>query len=212
MKSKGSRQTIEATLNLLNAIHEDENHTQRRLATKMGVALGLTNALVKRCVKKGILKIGEAPARRYAYYLTPRGFREKSRLTAEYLSLSLDFFRKARSQFAEAVNYCENRGWKRLVFFGAGELSEIAFLATQNSSVELIALIDPKREGEQFCGLVVRGGLDAVSGKEVDAFLVTETADPQQAYEFLCSKVSSERIVTPPVLSVLRIQDEECQQ
>ena len=73
-------------LGLLELVERDGAQSQRKLASDLGIALGLVNAYLKRCVKKGLLKIGQAPPRRYAYYLTPHGFAEKSRLTVEYLS------------------------------------------------------------------------------------------------------------------------------
>ncbi len=84
-------------LGLLDAVEQDRAQSQRHLASELGIALGLVNAYLKRCVKKGLVKIGEAPARRYAYYLTPQGFAEKSRLTVEYLSYSFSFFRQAKT-------------------------------------------------------------------------------------------------------------------
>src|ERR1700761_9053707 len=83
-------------LNLLNSV-EDGASSQRRIADELGIALGLVNAYLKRCVKKGYIKVGQVPARRYAYYLTPKGFTEKSRLTVQYLSDSFSFFRQARA-------------------------------------------------------------------------------------------------------------------
>ena len=65
------------TLGLLQAIDEREDISQRHLAQEMGVALGLANSYLKRCVKKGWIKISTAPANRYLYYLTPIGFAEK---------------------------------------------------------------------------------------------------------------------------------------
>ena len=67
-------------LSLLNSV-DDGAQSQRRIAEELGIALGLVNAYLKRCVKKGLVKVSQAPARRYAYYLTPQGFAEKSRLT-----------------------------------------------------------------------------------------------------------------------------------
>ena len=69
-------------LNLLNSV-DDGAQSQRRIAEELGIALGLVNAYLKRCIKKGLVKVSQAPARRYAYYLTPEGFAEKSRLTVE---------------------------------------------------------------------------------------------------------------------------------
>ena len=71
---------IENTLDLLEAVERGEPISQRKLAARLGVALGLANALVKRCIHKGLLKVREAPTRRYAYYLTPTGFSEKHRM------------------------------------------------------------------------------------------------------------------------------------
>src|SRR5829696_7987799 len=84
-------------LGLLESVERDGAQSQRRIAEELGIALGLVNAYLKRCVKKGLVKVSEAPARRYAYYLTPQGFAEKSRLTVDYLSSSFSFFRRARS-------------------------------------------------------------------------------------------------------------------
>src|SRR5436190_22361295 len=82
-------------LHLLNSV-DDGAQSQRRIAEELGIALGLVNAYLKRCVKKGFVKVSQAPARRYAYYLTPNGFAEKSRLTVQYLSDSFAFFRQAK--------------------------------------------------------------------------------------------------------------------
>src|SRR5262245_40717266 len=70
-------------LGLLESAERDSAQSQRRLAAGLGIAVGLVNIYLKRCVKKGLLKMTEAPARRYAYYLTPSGFSEKARLTLE---------------------------------------------------------------------------------------------------------------------------------
>ena len=89
---------VEITLGLLNAIERDSRLTQRTLANELGIALGLANTYLRRCAKKGFIKVSQAPAKRYAYYLTPQGFAEKSRLTARYLTQSFNLFRHARTQ------------------------------------------------------------------------------------------------------------------
>jgi DNA-binding MarR family transcriptional regulator len=203
-EAQSRSQMVETTLDLLDAVEAGEIHSQRGLATRLGVALGLTNALVKRCARKGLLKVKQVPARRYAYYLTPRGFREKSRLTAEYLSISLDFFRRARAEYAEAAEYCARRGWSRIALYGAGELSEIATLAAREAGVDLVAIIDPARNEAEFCGLpVVRAAADAAA---VDAVIVTDQAAPQAAFETLAGEMPAERVVTPRLLRVTRVR------
>src|ERR1700741_2143631 len=95
-------------LNLLNSV-DDGAQSQRRIAEELGIALGLVNAYLKRCIKKGFVKVSQAPARRYAYYLTPKGFAEKSRLTVEYLSYSFSFFRLARADCTRVFQLARKR-------------------------------------------------------------------------------------------------------
>src|SRR5579863_568950 len=113
-------------LGLLSSVETDGARSQRHIASELGIALGLVNAYLKRCVKKGLVKVGSAPARRYAYYLTPQGFAEKSRLTVEYLAYSFSLFRRARSEYTEVLDLARARGFSRVVLAGISELAEIA--------------------------------------------------------------------------------------
>src|SRR4029078_9341713 len=101
-------------LGLLDAVEQDRAQSQRLLASELGIALGLVNAYLKRSVKKGLVKVRSAPTRRYAYYLTPRGVAEKSRLTVEYLSSSFEFFRRARSDCPQTFEQAKANGLNRV--------------------------------------------------------------------------------------------------
>ena len=81
----------EITLNILRNIENKNLISQKSIATKLGIAVGLANAYIKRCIRKGWLKVQNIPPRRYAYYLTPEGFAKKTQLAAEYLSYSFEF-------------------------------------------------------------------------------------------------------------------------
>src|ERR1700741_1229168 len=105
-------------LGLLSSVESDGARSQRRIAAELGIALGLVNAYLKRCIKKGLVKVHDAPARRYAYYLTPLGFAEKSRLTVEYLSDSFSFFRMAKSDCAAVFEAAKAVGHSRLLLAG----------------------------------------------------------------------------------------------
>ena len=189
-------------LALLQAVEGEEELTQRGLAARVGSALGLTNALIKRCIHKGLIKIGEAPARRYAYYLTPRGLSEKSRLVAEYLSFSLNFFRRARADYTDIFTTCLYRDWKRVALVGSGELTEIAILSAQECDLRPIAIIDATRNIDQFLGVPVVRTLDEVTG--FDAVVITDAITPQASFEHYSLAVQPERLFTPPHLHISR--------
>src|ERR1700747_838180 len=125
--SSDSGEDDRIVLNLLNSV-DDGAQSQRRIAEDLGIALGLVNAYLKRCVKKGLVKVSQAPARRYAYYLTPQGFAEKSRLTVEYLTSSFSFFRQARADCARTLAMAHDKGWSRIALAGISDLAEIAVI------------------------------------------------------------------------------------
>jgi len=208
ISSTESAETVETTLNLLTTINAEESITQRNIAGRLGVALGLTNALIKRCVKKGFLKVKDVPAKRFAYYITPKGFSEKSRLTAEYLSSSLNFFRHARREYGEHLEFCKHRGWTRVAFYSISELTEIASIDISESGITPVAVIDFGKNIDQFCDIPVVQSLDALEDK-VDAIILTDAVDPQKAFDTLKKKIDPDRILTPRFLHVYRDKSDD---
>lgn len=192
------------TLGVLHAVDADSAVTQRRLAHDLGIALGLTNAYLKRCVRKGLVKVSQAPPNRYLYYLTPKGFAEKSRLTGEYLRHSLHFFRVARGQCDALLRHCDHNGWHRVALYGAGELAEIATLAAADiaGDVNLVTVIDPAHPEPAFAGLPVTAGLARAA--DFDAVLLTDMQDAQASFKKLSKVVATDRLLTPGVLRIVR--------
>src|ERR1700738_4324628 len=129
-------------LGLLESVERDGGQSQRRLASELGIALGLVNAYLQRCVKKALVKVGQAPARRYAYYLTPQGFAEKSRLTVEYLSDSFSFFRQAKADCARVFDSAKEQNFQNVVLCGKSDLAEIAILSAVDSGVSIVGIVD----------------------------------------------------------------------
>ncbi|MGB8274932.1 MAG: winged helix-turn-helix transcriptional regulator [Alphaproteobacteria bacterium] len=192
------------TLGLLNAVHENSALTQRSVARELGIALGLANAYLKRCAKKGLIKVSQVPPNRYAYYLTPQGFAEKSRLTAEYLSSSFTFFRRARAQCAEAFETCAERGWSRVALAGTGDLCEIAILCARDFPVTLLGCVE-RGEGAsdaRFGGLAVTRDIQSLGA--VNAVVVTDLVKPQATFESVVAQFAPERVLTPALLKVVR--------
>jgi DNA-binding MarR family transcriptional regulator len=186
------------TLDLLNAVHENASVSQRSLASELGIALGLTNAYLKRCVRKGLVKVAQAPANRYAYYLTPRGFSEKGRLTAGYLKRSFDFYRHARSECDEALANCAAHNWHKVVLVGAGDLAEIALLCALQHGIEVKAVLDTHSQGDSFLHVPLVQSID--NAGTVDAALITDVSKPQRAYLSVGEVLPEDRILVPPML------------
>lgn len=168
---------LRAEMDLLSAIEKGEIVSQLTLTQKVGVSLGMVNALVKRAVGKGYAKMRQAPYKRYAYYLTPQGFTEKSRLVAEYLETSLDFFRTARGEYEAIFLDARWRAAPRILLVGEGELAEIAMLA---------AMAQGRRIAGLLCAQDAPAAFDLAriaAPNPGDLIIVTDQAAPQAAYE-----------------------------
>jgi len=188
------------TMRMLEALESRSSVTQRMLASELGIAVGLVNAYMKRCLRKGYLKATKVPASRYAYYLTPKGFAEKSRLAASFFVSGFQFFRTARSQCAGLFAECVERGIRRVVLCGTGEMCEVAIISATEFDVELAAVYDPAFDGKAYCGLAVVRGL-AAAGR-VDAAIVTDMRLPQQTYDAMLELMPAERVLVPPMLRI----------
>ena len=189
------------TLEILDVIEKQNNVSQRHMARHLGIALGLANSYLKRCIRKGLIKVSQAPANRYLYYLTPTGFAEKSRLTAQYLRYSLSFYHKAGESCREVYRFCEQKGWRQLVFCGLSDLAEIATVRKSEYPIlNIIGYCDATTEQRQFLGLPVWRSL-AEAGVH-DACLLTDLVDPRVSYGHLANIMDRERILVPSILGL----------
>ena len=131
---------------LLAAIEADQHLSQRSLARSLGIALGLTNLLLRRLVRKGWVRMIHIRPNRVRYLLTPAGIAEKARLSRDSLQYSVRFYVDARNrmrdQFAKLQS--DGRGGRRrsrIVFLGAGEVAEIGYVCLQETELQLIGVI-----------------------------------------------------------------------
>ena len=191
-------------LGLLRAVESDEGLTQRSAATKLGIALGLVNSYLKRCANKGLVKIKQAPANRYAYYLTPQGFAEKTRLTTEFVSQSLSLFRQAKSDYTSLINRCMDRKWYDVVLVGSGELAEIFILNSQGHPINILGVVDPTRVGSEFAGYKVVADIDSLISPP-EAYIITDLRQPQVIYNSLIERHPAERVLSPALLDLVTI-------
>jgi len=128
-------------LQLLQALEEQSTITQRTLASRLGIALGLTNLYLKRLVRKGYVKCVTVPPNRLVYLVTPQGLAIKARLTYEFMKYSLDFYRDVRRHLRQSLSAGVS-GRKRIAVYGTGDVAELVFLLLKEMGLELVAVFD----------------------------------------------------------------------
>jgi DNA-binding MarR family transcriptional regulator len=174
---------VERDLEILTAIEEGTPLTQRVLAQRLGVALGLANLYVKRLANKGFIKVKEFPRKPYAgkrlrYVLTPRGAAEKARLTYEYMGHSLRLFRRTRGNLREAMAGLTQQGIKRIALYGVGDAAELAYLTLREFGLEPVGIF-ARHPVPQFLGFNVRPPEELLT-EELDAIVVATFERPEQ--------------------------------
>jgi DNA-binding MarR family transcriptional regulator len=174
----------ERDLAILTAIDEGHPLSQRALSDRLGVALGLTNLLLKRLAKKGYIKIVDFPRKpaarkRLRYLLTPQGIAEKSRLTYEHMSYSLGLYRRARQVLRESLSDLPGPGVKRVALCGTGEPAELAYLTLKEFGLEPVGVFSSEADG-QFLGFPVRS-IAELRDADLDGVIIA-TFDRSERY------------------------------
>ena len=160
------------SLLLLDEIAKGEQLSQRDLSKRLNIALGLVNSYLKNLISRGYVTISQIPAKRYGYYLTPKGFTEKTRLTYHHLQNYTNLYRDARKDFRKLFKDLEKEGIKKVVFAGVDELAEIAYLSLLETGIELIAVVDDENRGKDFFKARVIPA-DELSDAEYDSVIIT---------------------------------------
>jgi DNA-binding MarR family transcriptional regulator len=170
------------TYQILEEISSDQHLTQRKLSGKLGIALGLTNLYLKRLIRKGYVMVETMPRNRIAYNLTPKGLAEKSKLTYEYMKYSFNFYKKLRSTLKTVLLSVEKEEARKIVFYGAGEIAEIAYLSLQGAKLELVAVVDDGKAGRNFFGKRVKTP-ESLNDISYDRVIVTALASKEKIYK-----------------------------
>jgi len=135
---------------ILNEISSDRPITQREMAKNLGIAVGLANTYLKRLVRKGYIMVKAMPSNRITYNLTPQGISEKARLTYEYMKYSFQHYKDIRVQFRDVFVEIENKKLNKIIFYGAGEVAEIAYISLNGLNLDLLFLVDDNKCGIDF--------------------------------------------------------------
>jgi DNA-binding MarR family transcriptional regulator len=183
-------------LRLMREIDRDGNSSQRELSRRLNISLGLVNTFLKRLVKKGYFKVKTMPRNRVKYFLTPSGLARKSRLTLEFLQYSLHFYDDIKGLILNIYNTMERKNVRRVLFFGAGEVAELAYLYLQQTTIHLSGIIDDQRKGEIFFRYEI-GGSEKLLDLSWDMILITSLENKEEKVEELIKQgISREKVVT----------------
>lgn len=155
-----SRVRDEHDRRILQALASSERITQRSLAKELGIALGLTNLLLRRLAKKGYLRVSKAGPRHVRYLMTGAGRTALATATRVSFANTLHLYTETREAIRASLATVSSgietpHAAKRVVFYGAGDVAEIAFISLQSTDLTLVGVVDDFRTG-RFLGFPIR--------------------------------------------------------
>jgi DNA-binding MarR family transcriptional regulator len=160
-------------LQFLEEIEQNPKVSQRELSNKFGIALGMTNACIKRMARRGLIKLTGIPPRRIAYYLTPKGFTEKTKLTLNFFSCNIHHYAEMKKRIGKILLEMQDHGVKRVAFYGVNDEMEVAYVTLQGLDMKLVGILDDENNwGKEIFGYKVIGP-GAVKNLNPDAILIT---------------------------------------
>lgn len=172
------------TLKILEEIERNQSPSQREIARKLNISLGLANSFLKRLAQKGYVKVTTIPRNRIRYILTPKGFAEKTKLTYDYIQFSYRFYRDARERLRFLFQDFVSNNVKRIIFFGVGDFAEIAYLSLQDVPIELVAVVDQKSAGRKMFDRVILNS-ECIKDMCFDKILITTDTDSDAVMNYL---------------------------
>jgi hypothetical protein len=174
------------TREILGRLEKGDAISQRSLSRDLGIALGLTNLLLRQMARNGLVRLRRIKPNRVRYLITPAGIAEKARLSHKYLRDSMTFYAEARRRIQTSfAMLADGRTGAtdhiRVVFWGAGELAEIGYVCLQDSGLRLVGVVDDARVGQRFFGHPVRTSSslvgDSLDGEVFDTIIVISLDD-----------------------------------
>ena len=187
------------TLRILSDIGNGIFSSQRKVSKQLGISAGLVNSYIKRCLKKGWIKLQTVPKKRYIYFLTPKGFVEKSKLTAEYLASSFSLYRNMREDCSKIL--CKYKKKKKIFLYSASELSEVFILTAREINLEFSGIIIPKSNVKDFFGLKVFSQIPK-NNSEIDKIIFCEMKDSFVSLKNLQKSFGKNKIIIPKILRI----------
>jgi EPS-associated MarR family transcriptional regulator len=88
----------ETIIKMLSIMHKNPELSQRDLAENIGISVGKTNYIIKSLIKKGLIKtenfLNSKNKWGYRYILTPKGIKEKARITKDFVKRKMEEYEK----------------------------------------------------------------------------------------------------------------------
>ncbi len=182
-------------LRLLEELEKNPIVSQRELSHRFGIALGVTNACLRRMARKGWIRIRDLNPRRIGYYLTPKGMLEKTRLTIHLISFRVQHYSELKKVITNRLLEMQRDGRQRIVFYGVSDEMEVAYITLQGVNLKLVGIVE---DDENFQPNIIFGyelePVSRVKDLKPECILITSLDGSEKKKEKLRALVDVKKV------------------
>jgi DNA-binding MarR family transcriptional regulator len=182
-------------LQFLEELERNPAISQRELSRKFNIALGVTNACIKKLARKGWVKVRGLNHRQIYYHLTSEGLGMKAKLTFKYLAYNVRLYTDLKNLFNRKLLEMERKGIKRVIFYGVSDEMEVAYVTLQGVDLDLVGIVDDdvEKQGMELFGYRVQKP-EAIPSLRPDGVLITSLIDTERIFGGLKKRIDITKI------------------
>ena len=128
-------------LKTLLEIKDDPSLSQRSLAHKLNISLGLTNAILQNLIHRGWIKAQKMTGRKILYLITPQGMARVTNLVYDRFRETQHYYQYTKELLTSYLTDLYTKGKRRAAIYGINQLAEITYLSLLDSSLRLHSII-----------------------------------------------------------------------
>jgi len=132
-------------LEVLEHIAGAQTVRQREIARIIGISLGMTNSILKRLARKGLITIRKVNNRNIMYAVSPAGFEEIAKRSYRYLKRTIRNVVVYRETIESLVSLVAEQGFDEIDLVEASDLDFIVEHACQESALQYRGALHARR-------------------------------------------------------------------
>jgi len=141
-------------LDTLLELKENPSLSQRSLAHKLNISLGLTNSILQNLIHRGLIKAKKMTGRKILYLITPKGMVQATNFIYDRVRETQHYYQYTKDLLTAYFTNLYNKGARKAAIYGTGQLAEITYLSLLDSPLKLHSILtdDPASPKKKFLG------------------------------------------------------------
>jgi len=139
-------------LDTLLELKENPSLSQRSLAHKLNISLGLTNSILQNLIHRGLIKAKKMTGRKILYLITPQGMARATNLIYDRFRETQNSYQYTKELLTSYLTDLYSQGKKRAIIYGTNQLAEITYLSLLDSPLKLHFILTDDSSKKKFLG------------------------------------------------------------